>query len=151
MKKISILFISFFFINCSSSLHDYMIGKWESKYVDFHFQQADGLVNKFTVNFDNPEDENAKVKAFSEYNQDGTFTAHYQNEKGEKINPTKGTWQIIHDSLNIQYDSGSNRVNAFYKIVPTSYGFEAYSHYDFDHNGLVDTLFMKSKRLDKIK
>ncbi len=145
MKRILVLLgVSLFAVSCKTSLETYMVGKWESVYVDFHFQKEDGTVEKFTVDFNDTEDPRTKIKAYSEYIQDGTFSAHYQNEKGEKIEPTTGTWTIVKDSLRIQY----GQVDAMYKIIPTSYGFEAYSYYDFDHNGKVDTLFMKSKRIE---
>lgn len=144
MKKIvGIVCLSLLMISCEKSLETYMVGKWESAYVDFRFQKEDGKVEQFTVDFNNENDPRAKVKAFSEYKPDGTFSAYYQNEKGKKIEPATGVWEVVNDSLHVQY----NQVDAMYKIIPTSYGFEAYSHYDFDHNGKVDTLFMKSKRI----
>ncbi len=151
MKIQNLLLIVVFgmlFVTCKKekSLKEYMTDSWETTYLKIEMptvNNSDSL-SVYVDEFDN----NTEVIAQSKYNTDGTFSAWFVNQKGEKNAESKGIWFIKNDSLRIEYFYAGRDVKVNYKVIKTDVGFDAVSLYDWDEDGeFDDLLLMKTKRI----
>lgn len=141
-----------FIVGCKqekeASLKEYLTNSWETTYLKIEMptvNKSDSL-SVYEDKFDN----NPESIAQSKYNSDGTFSAWFVNQKGEKNGETKGTWNVKKDSLFIAYFYGGRDVNVGYHITKTTEGFLGKSKYDWDKDGdFDDILIMKTKRVNK--
>jgi len=136
------------FMSCSSekSTKEYMINSWETTHVKIEmptYKKSDS-----TFVFEDDFKNNPPRRARSKYLNDETFTAWYVNQKEEKQGETKGKWNVVKDSLFIEYSYGGKNVKVGYHIKKTDEGFIGVSSYDWDADGeFDDLLIMKTKRL----
>jgi hypothetical protein len=147
-KIFLILLIGTLIVACKKekSLQEYMTDSWQTTYLKIEmptYQKSDSLY-VYEDKFEN----NPNVIAQSKYNNDGSFTAWYVNNKGEKQGESKGTWFLKTDTLHIEYFYAGRDVKVDYKLLKTIEGFDAISLYDWDEDGeFDDTLVMKTKRI----
>ncbi|WP_439129823.1 hypothetical protein [Polaribacter sp.] len=148
--KISIYFLVFcmLFAACSKekSIENFMVDSWQTTYLKIEMNtvnKTDSL-QVYEDKFDN----NPELIAQSKYNKDGTFSAWFKNQKGEKISPSNGTWSVINDSLFVEYHYNGRDMKVGYHIKKTDKGFVAKSKYDWDEDGdYDDILTMKTKKI----
>ena len=152
MKIRTILFISLFgtlFASCQPELStkNYMVDSWETTYLK---------IDMFTVNksdslqvYEDKFENNPDLVAQSKYNKDGTFSAWFKNRKGEQISKSTGKWNVINDSLIVEFHYAGRDMKVKYHITKTDEGFIGKSKYDWDEDGdFDDLLLMKTKRID---
>ena len=141
--------IGMLFVSCNKekSLKEYMVNSWETTYLKIEmptFQKSDSIYiveDKFL--------NKTARRAQSTYYEDGTFTAWFVNQKGEKKEESNGKWSVVKDSLFIEFFYGGKDVRAAYKIEKTDEGFIGKSLSDWDNDGeLDDLLTMKTKRIN---
>ena len=136
------------FVGCKQqqSLQEYMTQSWQTTYLKIEmpsYQKSDSL-HVFEDRFDN----NPTLIAQSKYNADGTFSAWFVNQKGEKISNSNGTWRVENDSIFVEFFYGGRDMKVGYHITKTEEGFLGKSKYDWDNDGdLDDLLTMKTKRI----
>jgi hypothetical protein len=151
MKIENVLLIVVFgmlFVTCKKekSLKEYMTDSWETTYLKIEMPTVNNTdsLSVYVDEFDN----NTEVIAQSKYNLDGTFSAWFVNQKGEKNSESKGVWSIKNDSLHIEYFYAGRDVKVNYKVIKTDVGFDAVSLYDWDEDDVFDDLLlMKTKRI----
>ena len=152
MKIKTIFFISLFgmlFASCEPELStkNYMVDSWETTYLK---------IDMFTVNksdslqvYEDKFENNPDLVAQSKYNKDGTFSAWFKNKKGEQISKTSGNWNVIEDSLIVEFNYAGRNMKVKYHITKTEEGFIGKSKYDWDEDGdFDDMLLMKTKRIN---
>lgn len=149
LKKIlPLAFIGMFIASCNQekSIKEYMVNSWETTYLKIEmptFHKSDS-----TSVFEDKFLNNPPRRARSTYNEDGTFSAWFVNQKNEKAGESKGTWKVKNDSLYIEYFYGGRDVKVSYLIEKTKEGFIGKSTYDWDEDGEFDDfLIMKAKRI----
>lgn len=127
-------------------MKEYMVNSWETTYLKIEmptFEKSDSL-EVFEDNFDT----NTELIAQSKYNKDGTFSAWFLNQEGEKLTPSDGTWKMVGDSLYVAFFYDNRKMKVSYHITKTKEGFLAKSKYDWDNDGKLDDLLtMKTKKL----
>ena len=151
MKIENLLLIAFFgilFASCEPELStkNFMIDSWETTYLKiemFTAHQSDSL-QVYEDKFEN----NPELIAQSKYNKDGTFSAWFKNQKGAHISKTNGKWNVIDDSLFVNFNYQGKEMKVSYFITRTAEGFLGKSKYDWDEDGdFDDLLVMKTKRI----
>ena len=155
MKTKNFLLIAVFgilFASCNQekSTKEYMTNSWETTYlkIDMKTYQKSDSTFVFEDDFKN----NPPRRAQSKYNKDGSFSAWYINQKGEKKEESVGKWNVKNDSLFIEYFYGGRDVKVSYHIEKTATGFTGKSKYDWDEDGdFEDVLIMKTKRIQTEK
>jgi len=155
MKIKSFLLVMLFgilFASCTQekSTKEYMIDSWETTYMKIDmptYQKSDS-----TFVFEDDFKNNPPRRARSTYNNDGTFSAWFVNQKNEKKEETNGKWSVIKDSLFIEFYYTGRDIKVGYLIEITEEGFIGKSRYDWDVDGEFDDfLIMKTKRVSKDK
>lgn len=148
--KNSFLFVvlGMLFVACSKeqSIKELMINSWQTTYLKIEMVSAHNSdsLQVYEDKFDN----DPELVAQSQYNKDGTFSAWFKNRKGEKIAPSKGTWDAVGDSLFVEFNYGGRDMKVSYHIEETKEGFIGKSKYDWDEDGdFDDMLTMKTKRI----
>ena len=136
------------FASCESeiSTKDFMIDTWETTYlkIEMYTVNKTDSLSVYEDKFEN----NPKLVAQSKYSKDGTFTAWFRNEKGDHVSNSKGTWDIVGDSLTVEFNYGGRDMKVSYHITKTEQGFIGKSKYDWDEDGdFDDILTMKTKRI----
>lgn len=155
MKLKTFLVIAFFgtfFVSCKPeekpSLKEYMAQSWQTTYLKLEmetYQKTDSLKI-----YEDKFEGNVELVAQSKYNKDGTFSAWFLNEKGEKVSNSTGLWRVKEDSLFVAFSYGNRDMKVGYHITKTEEGFLGKSKYDWDEDGDFDDLLtMKTKRLNK--
>jgi len=151
MKTTNLIFITLFgilFASCEPELStkEFMIDSWETTYLKIEMV----TVNK-TDSLDVYEDafdDNPKLVAQSKYNKDGTFSAWFKNRKGDHVSNSEGKWNVVNDSLTVEFHYGGRDLKVSYFITKTAEGFMGKSRYDWDEDGDFDDLLtMKAKRI----
>lgn len=154
MKIKTFLFVVLFgilFVSCSQekSTKEYLIDSWETTYLKIDmptYKNSDS-----TVVFEDDFLNNPSRRAQSKYNKDGTFSAWFINQKGEKQGESTGKWKVKNDSLFVEFFYGGRDVKVGYLIEKTTEGFVGKCKYDWDVDGeFDDVLLMKTKRI-KVK
>ena len=132
------------------SIKEYMVDSWETTYLKIEmptYQKSDS-----TFVFEDEFLNSPPRRAQSKYNNDGTFSAWFINQKGEKQGESSGTWKVKKDSLFVSFFYGGKDVNVGYLIEKTTEGFTGKSLHDWDADGAFDDfLIMKTKRLTNKK
>ena len=153
MKTKHIIFLIIFgtfFVACKKekTVKEYMINSWQTSYLKLEmptYQKSDSL-NVYEDKFDN----NPELVAQSKYNEDGTFSAWFLNKKGEHISSSKGKWNVVNDSLFVEFNYGGRDMKVSYHITKTEEGFLGKSKYDWDEDGDFDDLLtMKTTIIKK--
>ena len=140
------------FASCSQekSIKEFMIDSWETTYLKIDmatYNKSDSLF-VFEDDFKN----NPPRRAQSKYNKDGTFSAWFINQKGEKKEESTGKWNVKNDSLYIEYFYGGRDVKVSYHIEKSTEGFIGKSKFDWDEDGAFDdVLIMRTKRIQTEK
>ena len=151
MKIKSFLFTVLFgmlFASCSQekSTEEYLIDSWETTYLKIDmptYQNSDS-----TFVFEDKFLNNPPRRAQSKYNKDGTFSAWFINQKGEKQGESSGKWKVKNDSLFVEFFYDGRDVKVGYLIERTTEGFVGKCKYDWDVDGeFDDVLLMKTKRI----
>ena len=147
-KSFFIAFFGILIVSCSQekSTKEYMIDSWETTYlkIDMETYKKSDSIFVFEDDFKN----NPPRRAQSTYNNDGTFSAWYVNQKGEKQGESTGKWDVKNDSLFIEYFYAGRDVKVSYHIEKTAEGFTGKSKFDWDEDGdFDDILIMKTKRI----
>lgn len=136
--------------NSEKNTKEYMINSWETTYlkIDMHtYQKSDS-----TFVFEDDFKSNPPRRAQSTYNKDGSFSAWFINQKGEKKEESIGKWNMENDSLYIEYFYGGRDVKVSYHIEKTENGFIGKSKFDWDEDGdFDDFLIMKTKQISDNK
>lgn len=152
-KKLLILAtFGILFASCTTevTMKEYMVGNWQTKYINLKMPTYQKSDSTFVVENDFSE-ENVTL-AQSIYNEDGTFTAWYLTPKGEKKQTTSGVWSIKKDSLFIVFSVNEVTTKASYYIEKTADGFLGKSANDWDNDGENDDfLLMETKRIKPTK
>ncbi len=136
------------FASCSreKSTEEYLIDSWETTYLKIDmptYQKSDS-----TVVFEDEFLNNPPRRAQSKYNRDGTFSAWFINQKGEKQGESTGNWNVKNDSLFVEFFYEGRDVKVGYLIEKTVAGFVGKCKYDWDVDGeFDDVLLMKTKRI----
>lgn len=142
------LVVFIIFLSCAKeeTLQEYLTGSWQTTYLKIampSYEKSDSLY-VFEDQFLN---EPALI-AQSKYNADGTFSAWFINNAGERISESEGKWQVINDSLKVTFFYDDRLMNVRYMITKTTTGFTAKSTYDWDNDGEFDDfLIQKTKRI----
>ncbi|WP_159946429.1 hypothetical protein [Polaribacter septentrionalilitoris] len=136
------------FAACSKekSIKNFMVDSWQTTYlkIEMHTVNNTDSLQVYEDKFEN----NPELVAQSKYNKDGTFFAWFKNLKGEKISPSKGTWNVINDSLFVEFYYNGRDMKVGYHITATQEGFIGKSLYDWDEDGFFDDILtMKTKRI----
>lgn len=151
MKFKNILFICTFgmlIVACKKekSLQEYLKGSWQTTYLKIEmptYEKSDSLEV-----FEDKFDKNPELIAQSKYNTDGTFNAWFINDRGEKISESEGKWNVINDSLFVEFFYDNRNMKVSYHITKTTEGFLGISVFDWDNDGTNDDfLTMKTKRI----
>lgn len=151
MKTKQFGFIALFgmlFASCSQeqSTKEYLTDSWETSYIKIEmptYQKSDS-----TFIFEDDFKINPPRRARSKYNDDGTFSAWFVNQKDEKQGESSGKWKVKNDSLFIEYFYLGRDIKVRYLIERTAEGFIGESTYDWDDDGAFDDfLIMKTKRV----
>jgi len=151
MKIKSFLFAVLFgilFVSCSQekTTEEYLIDSWETTYLKIDmptYQKSDS-----TVVFEDEFLNNPPRRAQSKYHKDGTFSAWFINQKGEKQGGSTGKWKVKNDSLFVEFFYGGRDVKVGYLIEKTTGGFIGKCIYDWDVDGeFDDVLLMRTKRI----
>jgi len=146
--KIEFFLFVVLFVSCSQekSTKEYLIDSWETTYLKIDmptYQNSDS-----TVVFEDKFLNNPPRRAQSKYNKDGTFSAWFINQKGEKQGASTGKWKVRNDSLFVEFFYGGRDVEVGYLIEKTTEGFVGKCKYDWDVDGeFDDVLLMKTKRI----
>jgi len=134
--------------NQEKSTKEYMINSWETTYIKIDMKTYQKTDSTFV--FEDDFKNNPPRRAQSNYKKDGTFSAWYINQKGEKNGESPGKWKVEKDSLFIEYFYGGRDVKVSYLIEKTEEGFVGKSTFDWDGDGdFDDFLIMKTKRITK--
>ena len=149
MKTKTLFFISLFgmlFASCEPELStkDYMINSWETTYLKIEMETVNNTdsLNVVEDKFDN----NPELVAQSKYNKDGTFSAWFKNKQGNHVSNSSGKWNVVEDSLTVEFHYGGRDMKVSYHITKTENGFVGKSIYDWDNDGKFDDLLtMKTK------
>ena len=134
------------FVTCKQEepLKSYMTQSWETTYLKIEMptvHKTDSL-EVYEDKFDN----NPELIAQSKYKEDGTFSAWFINNKGERISESEGKWKVKNDSLYVSFFFGGKDMNIRYHLTKTKEGFLGKSKYDWDEDGDFDDLLtMKTK------
>ena len=123
MKTKTFLYIAVFgtlFASCNleKSTKEYMTDSWETTYLKIDmmtYQKSDS-----TFVFEDDFKNNPPRRAQSTYNKDGTFSAWFINQKGEKKEESVGKWNVKNDSLLIEYFYGGRAVSYTHLTLPTN-------------------------------
>jgi len=137
------------FVSCKEeiSMKDYMVGEWETKYINLTMPTYQNLDSLRVIEDDFSESD--ATLAQSNYKKDGTFSAWYLTPEKEKTTMTDGKWSIKKDSLYIEFTVNNNTTKAVYFIEKTEDGFQGKSLNDWDKDGEKDDfLLMKTKRIN---
>lgn len=151
---IILLVSGLFFSSCKKekkfNLQEYMVGDWQTKYINLEmptYQKSDS-VYVLENDFSKPD----ATLTQATYKNDSTFTAWYLSPEKEKLDITHGKWVTKKDSLYIEFIMNNEKTSAAYLIKKTEDGFEGKSLNDWDNDGEKDDfLLMKTKRLNVIK
>ena len=136
------------FVSCSTEepIEVYMVDSWETTYIKIEmptYQKSDSVFI-----FEDAFKNNPQRRAQSTYNKDGTFSAWFINQKGEKKDESKGNWSVKNDSLTVEFYYTGRDVKVSYYIEKTVEGFRGTCLYDWDKDGeFDDMLLMKTKRI----
>ncbi|WP_146190709.1 hypothetical protein [Polaribacter aquimarinus] len=136
------------FVACrqENSLKEYLVNTWQTTYLKIEMP----TINR-TDSLEVYEDKfegNPELVAQSKYNKDGTFSAWFVNQEGKHVSPSKGKWNVVGDSLFVDFFYNGKDVKASYHITKTAEGFIGVSKYDWDEDGdSDDTLTMKTKSI----
>jgi hypothetical protein len=147
-RNFFLLVLGTVFISCNQEKHikEYMVDSWETTYLKIEmptYQKSDS-----TFVFEDDFKNNPPRRAQSKYKNDGTFSAWFINQKGEKQGESKGKWNVKNDSLFIAFFYNGRDVEVGYHIEKTAEGFIGKSLYDWDNDGeFDDALLMKTKRI----
>ncbi|MCL7752867.1 hypothetical protein [Polaribacter sp. Z022] len=149
MKTKTLFFITLFgmlFASCEPELStkDYMINSWETTYLKIEMETVNNTdsLNVVEDKFDN----NPELVAQSKYNKDGTFSAWFKNKQGNHVSNSSGKWNVVDDSLTVEFHYGGRDMKVSYHITKTENGFVGKSKYDWDNDGKFDDLLtMKTK------
>ena len=149
MKTKTLFFIALFgmlFASCEPELStkDYMINSWETTYLKIEMETVNNTdsLNVVEDKFDN----NPELVAQSKYNKDGTFSAWFKNKQGNHVSNSSGKWNVVEDSLTVEFHYGGRDMKVSYHITKTENGFVGKSIYDWDNDGKFDDLLtMKTK------
>ena len=147
-RSFFLLMIGLLIVSCNQekSIEEYVVDSWETTYLKIDmptYQKSDS-----TFVFEDQFLNNPPRRAQSKYNKDGTFSAWFINQKGEKQGESTGTWNVKKDSLFISFFYGGRDVNVGYLIEKTTQGFTGKSKHDWDADGdFDDFLLMKTKRI----
>ncbi|WP_298882195.1 hypothetical protein [uncultured Polaribacter sp.] len=149
MKTKTLFFITLFgmlFASCEPELStkDYMINSWETTYLKIEMETVNNTdsLNVVEDKFDN----NPELVAQSKYNKDGTFSAWFKNKQGNHVSNSSGKWNVVEDSLTVEFHYGGRDMKVSYHITKTENGFVGKSKYDWDNDGKFDDLLtMKTK------
>lgn len=148
--KYILLFIVFgmLFAACSKekSIKKFMVDSWQTTYlkIEMHTVNNTDSLQVYEDKFEN----NPELVAQSKYNKDGTFSAWFKNLKGEKISPSEGTWNVINDSLFVEFNYNGRDMKVGCHITATQERFIGKSSYDWDEDGFFDDILtMKTKRI----
>ena len=147
-KSFLIAFFGILIVSCSQekSTKEYMIDSWETTYLKIDMETYKKSDSTFV--FEDDFKNNPPRRAQSTYKKDGTFSAWYINQKGEKQGESIGKWDVKNDSLFIEYFYAGRDVKVFYHIEKTAEGFTGKSKFDWDEDGdFDDVLIMKTKRI----
>lgn len=142
------LFFGIFLMACNNdkNLDVFMVDSWQTTYLKIEmptYKKSDSLEI-----YEDKFDKKTSLFAQSTYHADGTFSAWFINQKGEKIANSSGKWHTQGDSLNVHFFYNGKQMEIQYKITKTSEGFIGNSTYDWDEDGdLDDLLTMKTKRI----
>jgi len=142
------VFLGTLFASCSQekSTEEYLLDSWETTYLKIDmptYKKSDS-----TVVFEDKFLNNPPRRAQSKYHKDGTFSAWFINQKGEKQGASSGKWHVKKDSLFVEFFYGGRDVKVGYFIARTSDGFTGKCIYDWDVDGeFDDVLLMRTKRI----
>jgi len=142
------VFLGILFVSCKKdkSLKEFIVDSWETTYIKIDmptYQKSDS-----TFVFEDDFKNNPPRRARSIYHEDGTFSAWYVNQQEEKKDESIGKWNVIMDSLYVEYFYNGKNVKTAYHIKKTAEGFIGKNVYDWDNDGAFDdVLIMKTKRL----
>jgi hypothetical protein len=145
---IIIILFGMLFVGCKkeSLTKSDMIDSWETTYlkIEMYTAHKSDSLQIYEDKFEN----NPALVAQSKYNKDGTFSAWFKNKKGEQVSKSTGKWNVVNDSLQVEYNYGGRDVKVSYFIIKTDTGFIGKSKYDWDEDGdFDDFLTMKLKRI----
>jgi hypothetical protein len=135
------------FVSCKEekTIKEFMVDSWQTSYLKIEmatYQNSDSLY-VFEDKFNNPTQ-----VAQSKYNSDGTFSAWFLNNNGEKLSNVDGKWSVEKDSLIVNFFYNNREMKVSYFIEKTTDGFVGKSRYDWDYDGKIDDLLtMKTTRI----
>ena len=135
------------FVSCKEekTIKEFMVDSWQTSYLKIEmatYQNSDSLY-VFEDKFNNPTQ-----VAQSKYNSDGTFSAWFLNNNGEKLSNVDGKWSVEKDSLIVNFFYNNREMKVSYFIKKTTDGFVGKSRYDWDYDGKIDDLLtMKTTRI----
>lgn len=151
MKTKTLFFITLFgilFASCEPELStkDFMVDSWQTTYLKIEMKTVNNTdsLSVFEDKFEN----NPELVAQSKYNKDGTFSAWFKNKNGEQVSKSTGKWNVVDDSLTVEFNYGGRDMKVSYFITKIDDGFIGKSTYDWDEDGKYDDLLtMKTKRI----
>ena len=156
VKLLSVL-LSLMFLSCATEdekMTRYMIGNWETIYVNLEFpsyQGRDTLV-EYDIDFANPHDPRGKEqgKPFTTFKADGTFITWAERNGRLVGQKTTAKWRATKDSLFFIFEQGPGKKDT---IVPVGLkqiedGYATRRFVDQDRDGKADDLiYLETVRL----
>lgn len=157
LVKLLFLLVVISVVSCTSEdekMQRYLIGNWETVYMNFEFPSYKGkdTLFEYDVDYANPHDPRAQElgKPFTTYKADGTFKRWIEKNRIPSGRPTAGKWRVTKDSLFWSFDQGSgkkDRIVAF-GLKEIEDGYAASLIVDQDRDGKADDLiYIETVRL----
>lgn len=143
--KWSLLFV-LFLLNCTDKkdLRQFMINSWQTTYIKIEMPTYNNSDSLYV--YEDRFETKPTLIAQSQYHKDGTFSAWYLTQDGEKQSESKGVWEVQGDSLTVNYTYNNQEQHYSYHIQMMDSGFVASSLSDWDNDGKKDDLLlMKTK------